>query len=362
MRHPRQIQGSIMPNDSNYPDAQTIEEAFATYNVSVCVSDGQCLPHAMRYRFAVLEAGKLATVQSLTDQVALALGVRSLRLTRPQGYLSLELTPAESRWISFAEVVAQIEPSPWLHSIISNPGTVILGRDSQNVPLLLRISAQDIQNCLIVGLPGSGKTELTRTMVTSLLKYHRPRDVQTGLFISPSSRETFVSFNPSPYLIFAMVTQPVEIMTRLKYLVSELAKRKRDQITRPLIVVVMDELDALRATCGEDFEDLVCQLVQHGYRSGISVIGCMQEPTDPLRPGQLHSVFTTRIVGRITHASDAFAANQLAETGAERLLGAGDFLLMTKSRPIRFQAARAFPSDITNVKTTYPNATRSNVT
>jgi S-DNA-T family DNA segregation ATPase FtsK/SpoIIIE len=51
--------------------------------------------------------------------------------------------------------------------------------------------------------------------------------------------------------------------------------------------------------------------------------------------------FPVRLVGSVVSPEDAKVAAGISGTGAERLLGRGDFLLVTKGQVIRFQAAYA---------------------
>jgi S-DNA-T family DNA segregation ATPase FtsK/SpoIIIE len=53
-----------------------------------------------------------------------------------------------------------------------------------------------------------------------------------------------------------------------------------------------------------------------------------------------------RLVGAVASADDARVAAGVAGTGAEKLLGRGDFLLVAKGDVVRFQAAYAGEADI----------------
>jgi len=53
-----------------------------------------------------------------------------------------------------------------------------------------------------------------------------------------------------------------------------------------------------------------------------------------------------RLVGRVTSVEDARTASGWSGTGAERLLGRGDFLAVAEGRVMRFQAAYVSPAEI----------------
>jgi DNA segregation ATPase FtsK/SpoIIIE-like protein len=59
--------------------------------------------------------------------------------------------------------------------------------------------------------------------------------------------------------------------------------------------------------------------------------------------------FPVRLVGRVTSVEDARTATGWSGTGAERLMGRGDFLAVAEGRVTRFQAAHVTPSEIQDV-------------
>lgn len=56
--------------------------------------------------------------------------------------------------------------------------------------------------------------------------------------------------------------------------------------------------------------------------------------------------FPVRLVGSVVSPEDAKVAAGISGTGAERLLGRGDFLLVTKGQSIRFQSAYASDAEM----------------
>jgi DNA segregation ATPase FtsK/SpoIIIE, S-DNA-T family len=52
------------------------------------------------------------------------------------------------------------------------------------------------------------------------------------------------------------------------------------------------------------------------------------------------------VVGRVASADDARVAAGMGSTGAEKLAGRGDFLLIAGGQVIRFQAARVSAKDL----------------
>jgi S-DNA-T family DNA segregation ATPase FtsK/SpoIIIE len=102
---------------------------------------------------------------------------------------------------------------------------------------------------------------------------------------------------------------------------------------------VLDELADLVQVGGSEMERLLTRLTQRGREAGIHLVACTQKPTAAVIGGLVKSNFPVRLVGSVASPEDAKVATGLAKTGAERLLGQGDFLVVAKGQVTRMQAA-----------------------
>jgi DNA segregation ATPase FtsK/SpoIIIE-like protein len=121
--------------------------------------------------------------------------------------------------------------------------------------------------------------------------------------------------------------------------VGEMLRRDREKVQAPRLVVVIDEMADLVEAGGVGVARSITRLTQRGREAGIHVIGCTQKPTVEAIGSLVKSNFPVRLVGSVASPEDAKVASGLKETGAERLLGRGDFLLVVKGQVTRFQAA-----------------------
>jgi S-DNA-T family DNA segregation ATPase FtsK/SpoIIIE len=279
----------------------------------------------------------------------LALGTPSARLTRTNGTLSLEVPRADSRFVSLRVLDTRLQKDDHLRRALASSGTAMLGIDGEGVPLLLRLSSPDVAHCLIAGTTGSGKTELARTLIASLVLHHKPRDIQLALF-DPKGRG-FLPFARAPHLLFSIVREPEETLERARYLVSEMERRDRDLISCPRVVIVIDELADLLQSCGSELEALLTRLVQRGRSAGFSVVACTQKPSARVVGSLVKANFPVRLVGRVASTDDARVASGIGGTGAEKLMGRGDFILIAGGQTIRFQAAQIKPDEIASIFT-----------
>jgi S-DNA-T family DNA segregation ATPase FtsK/SpoIIIE len=118
-----------------------------------------------------------------------------------------------------------------------------------------------------------------------------------------------------------------------------MVQRDREGVQEPRLVIVIDEMADLVAAGGTAFVQMVTRLSQRGREAGIHVIGCTQKPTVEAIGSLVKSNFPVRLVGSVASPEDARVATGLRGSGAEKLLGRGDFLLVVKSEVVRFQAA-----------------------
>ncbi len=325
--------------------ADKIEMVLNSHKAPARVWGGRMTARTIQFHLAPAANTRLAKLESLTEEVALALGTPTARLTRNNGTLSIEVPRRDARFISLSELDAQLKSDEHLRRALDSPGTAILGLDSEGVPLLLRLASPDVAHCLIAGTTGSGKTELARTIIASLVMHQKPRDVQLALF-DPKMRGLAL-FAAAPHLLFPIVADADETMARLSYLVIEMERRDRDLIERPRIVIVIDELADLLQMCGSELEMLLTRLVQRGRSAGISLIACTQKPMARVVGGLVKANFPVRLVGRVASTDDARVAAGIGGTGAEKLVGRGDFMLIAGGQTIRFQAALVKPEEIT---------------
>jgi S-DNA-T family DNA segregation ATPase FtsK/SpoIIIE len=104
-------------------------------------------------------------------------------------------------------------------------------------------------------------------------------------------------------------------------------------------VVFVDELADLLMMGGKEMELAVTRLSQRGREAGVHLVACTQKPTVAVIGSLTKANFPVRIVGSVTSPEEARVAAGIAGTGAERLQGRGDFLLVHKGQTTRFAAA-----------------------
>jgi len=320
--------------------ADQIERVCLNHRLPVRVAGGTVTPRLVQFRLCPGPGVKLSRLESLAEDLALALGAPSCRLQRQADALALEVprddTLGTVRLLSLTRGLSS--PPPF---------TATLGLERQGKPLLLRLSSPEVAHVLIAGTTGSGKTELARSMIISLVMSTPPERLRL-LLVDPKGR-AFRAFDPLPHLVCPAIADVAAAQARLEGLVAEMERRDRLGISEPRLVVFLDELADLLLVGGKAMENALARLVARGRECGVHVVGCTQRPSAGVLGGLVRANFPCRLVGKVASVEDGRIAAGVGGTSAERLAGRGDFLLVVRGEMRRFQAGYASAADVRQV-------------
>ena len=313
--------------------AQRIETTFGAYKIPARVWQATVTARFVRFDVTTALGTRITQVERLADELAMALGVSAVRVYRDGGVLHVEVPRDTPRTVALADLLDRVRPIP--------PLCGILGVDEGGSPLLVRMDSPDVAHILISGTTGSGKTVLLRSLLASLVRKNRPGTLQ--IFLADPKRNALDVFAGLPH-IAGRASDPGEIVSTLARLVPVMESRERGAL--PHIVLAIDELAEIIMQAPESV-DLLTRLTQRGREANIHVIAATQRPSAALVGGMVKANFPVRLVGSVASPEDAKVASGLAGSGAERLLGRGDFVLVSKGQIIRFQAAYADEAALT---------------
>jgi S-DNA-T family DNA segregation ATPase FtsK/SpoIIIE len=308
--------------------ADIIESVLAAHNIEGRVWGGAVTPRFIRFDVTTALGTRVQKVLALREEVAMRLGVPDIRLYRQGDAIRVEVPRPDAVTVRFEALYKRIKRLP--------PMTAILGVDEEGAPLLLKLSSPDIAHVLVAGSTGSGKTMLLKTFVLSLALTNPPHVLQLAL-IDPKARG-FAPLAHLPQLLRPIETDPQQAVKLLEGLVVEMERRDRMRFSQPAIVVVIDELADLRMVAGKAVEQALTRLTQRGREAGIHVVVATQRPQATILGGLVKANLPVRLVGAVPSPEDAKIATGIAGSGANRLRGRGDFLLVARQEMIRFQA------------------------
>ena len=314
--------------------ADRIEMVLASHKVPARVTGGTVTPRLVRYRLTTPLGVRMRNVASLSEEIALGLGASSCRVHRHEGQMEVEVPLAKGKVVPLLPLCQRLAAGG---KDAIPPHTAVLGLDQEGVSLLLRLPSPNVAHVLIAGTTGSGKTALARSIVTSLALNNSQRSLQLVL-IDPKGRG-FLPFDGLPHLLQLVVTRVDEALPLLQRLVAEMERRDAEGRSEPRLVVALDELADLVQVGGREVETALTRLTQRGREAGVHLVACTQKPTAAVIGGLVKSNFPVRIVGSVSSPEDAKVATGIAGTGAERLLGQGDLLVVAQGQVTRMQAA-----------------------
>jgi S-DNA-T family DNA segregation ATPase FtsK/SpoIIIE len=325
--------------------AERIEMVLASHKVPARVTGGTVTPRLVRFRVSTPLGIKVKQVSGLAEELALSLGTPTCRVYRDGGEVQVEVPRTDGQMVHLLDLCRRLAGEGPRGPETVPPITAVLGLDQEGVPLLLRLPSPNVAHILIAGTTGSGKTALARSIITSLALHNSQRALQLVL-IDPKGRG-FSPFAGLPHLLVPVVTRADETRPVLERLVAEMERRDADACaegsrrgrSEPRLVVVLDELADLVQAGGREMEALLTRLTQRGREAGLHLVACTQKPTAAVIGSLVKSNFPVRLVGSVASPEDAKVATGLAGTGAERLLGQGDFLVVAKGQVTRMQAA-----------------------
>jgi S-DNA-T family DNA segregation ATPase FtsK/SpoIIIE len=326
--------------------ADQIEMVLVSHRVPGRVTGGVVTPRWVSYRVLPEISAKVSKIMALSEELALRLGAPRVRVSRQGPVLQIDVPREDGQVVRLMNLIKQLPEVP--------KQTAILGMDETGLPLLLRLPSPEVAHVLVAGTTGSGKTALARSMALSLAMHNRLGAIQM-IFIDPKGNgfDPFSSFTEGghilPHLLRPTVTDIHQAIFLLGEMVEEMVRRDRENISEPRVVIFIDELADLMEQGGKAMDRLMTRLTQRGRSAGLHIIACTQKPLAASIGSLTRSNFPVRLVGSVASADDAKIAAGMPGTGAEKLLGRGDFLLVAKGHVTRFQAAYVNEQEIRQV-------------
>jgi S-DNA-T family DNA segregation ATPase FtsK/SpoIIIE len=204
----------------------------------------------------------------------------------------------------------------------------------------------DIAECphlLVAGTTGSGKSVVMHNMIASLLLRNTPSTAEF-IIIDPKRIEFKPFYSDLPLLRRPIITDIAEANSALSDIRQEMERRYMDMETRhkrkwdgKKLYVFIDEVAELVFQGRKKVQDLIANIAFLGRASGIHLIVAVQHPTADIISRNITANITTRICLKV----DKWSESQLilGVSGAEKLRGRGDAMLLKDGEIQRFQGA-----------------------
>ena len=328
-----------------------IEAVLSLHKIQAQVTGGTVTPRWIRFQVLPMLGAKISKIKGLSEELAAALDAPNCRVARRGAAMAVEIPRDDPLPVQLMPIYSQLYNSE--EGI--PPITATLGLAEDGVPLLIRLPSPDVAHILVAGTTGSGKTVLMQTIILSLamanpvpspFRGNGSREELRLMLIDPKGF-AFAPFEGLPHLAREVVRDAEEATEALQSLVHLMERSgPASDRAQPHVVVVIDELADLLMTGEKPLEQALTRLTQRGREAGIHIIAATQKPSAAVLGPLLKANFPVRLVGRVTSASDARTATGWTGTGAERLMGRGDFLAVAEGQLTHFQAAFISPEEI----------------
>lgn len=303
---------------------------------------------------------KLSKIQSLSDDLALVLGAKAIRILTPipgKTTVGIEVPNQQPVMLRFSEMVTTCMKMKTMDL------PVPLGLDVYNNPHVNDLTK--MPHLLVSGTTGSGKSVFMNSLISGLIFHKSPKELRF-LMIDPKMIE-LSPYNGIPHLLKPVITDVEEAKNLLLWAEKEMDKRyqifsdmQSKNITSfnqaikktskravegrlnkkvgwkfeemPYIVIVIDELADLMLTQRNEVERPITRIAQKARAAGIHMVMATQRPSSDIVTGLIKTNFPTRVSFKVS--SNVDSRTILDQPGAEKLLGHGDLLFMAQGKAI----------------------------
>ncbi|MBI5267593.1 MAG: DNA translocase FtsK, partial [candidate division Zixibacteria bacterium] len=326
--------------------ARMLQETLETFGIKI---EGPIErfpgPVITRYEFKPAAGIKVNQIIGLSDDLALALKAKRIRIIAPipgKAAVGVEI-PNRNPQTVYARDIFETEE-------FNNPAIrlpLAMGKNTAGKPFVADLTK--MPHLLIAGATGSGKSVCMNMLITSLLYRLHPHQVRF-VFIDPKMLELSV-YAGIPHLGRPVVTKPKGAEKVLSDIVNEMESRYRrfaaasvrniedynrrqptEETKQPYIVVFVDELaDLMMSSTSSRTEMLITRLAQMARAVGIHLILATQRPSVDVITGLIKANFPARVAFQV--ASKVDSRTIIDGNGAEKLLGSGDMLFLSTGQP-----------------------------
>jgi S-DNA-T family DNA segregation ATPase FtsK/SpoIIIE len=348
-------------------NARLLEQTLGHFGVKATVKKVVEGPVITLYAVQPAEGVKITQIVSLTDDLALAMRAKGIRMIAPipgEAAIGVEIPNRHPSTVYFSSIVRS-------EKYIQTDGELILGMGKTISGEIYTADLTKMPHLLMAGSTGSGKSVGINTIIASILYRVPPSDVKF-VMIDPKKLElTLYAKLRDHYLAICpeldeiVITHPQNAILILRSVVNEMEERydklahlgvrdivsynkkaqeykdageKSDEFRKlPYLIVVIDELADLILTAAREVEEPITRLAQMARAVGIHLIIATQRPSVDILTGLIKANFPTRIAYQVATRPDSKVILDIY--GAEKMIGNGDMLFLPPGvgKPIRLQ-------------------------
>ncbi|MEZ4381800.1 MAG: DNA translocase FtsK 4TM domain-containing protein [Nannocystaceae bacterium] len=200
--------------------AEKIEEALAQFKIRGQVTKIHPGPVITRYEFKPEPGVKLSKIESLENDLAMALEAIRIRILAPipgKATVGFEVPNKSREIVSIQEILE----SDYFAVDRKAKLPMALGKNITGRPVSIDLAKAP--HLLVAGATGSGKSVGVNSMICSLLYACPPEDVRM-IMIDPKMLELSI-YKDIPHLLLPVITDPEQANLALRWAVDEMERR-----------------------------------------------------------------------------------------------------------------------------------------
>ena len=347
-------------------NSQRLNETLASFKIDAHIINVTRGPSVTRYEVELDKGVRLNKLTSMADDIALSLGVTSVRIAPVPGKISVVGIEVPNQAVTTVALREVIDSREFKSS--HSKSTFSVGKDIGGSCIVGNIAK--MPHMLIAGTTGSGKSVCMNSIIISLLYKAAPDEVKL-IMVDPKMVELGI-YNDIPHLLIPVVTDPKKAAGSLQWAVTEMMRRYKlmsDAGVRdlesfnsiveseeegeklPQVVIIIDELADLMLVAAKEVEDSICRIAQMGRAAGMHLIIATQRPSADVITGLMKANIPSRIAFSVASAMESRII--LDTVGAEKLVGKGDMLFapIGTGKPQRVQGCFVTDGEVEAVAT-----------
>ena len=366
-----------------------IRTTLSNYRIEVEKVTAVVGPTVTLYKIVLAPGMKVASIESVHREIAMALEVGGVRVVTLPGCVGIEVPNSTP---SIVPLKSMLNDDSFRNSTAELPVAIGYSTLAQKVKTF---DLADAPHLLVAGATKQGKSVGLNVIISSLLYAKHPSELKF-VFIDPKAVE-FTAYNSLLKHYLAVLPLAVNEEDERKNAIVKKAKQAEQVLNSlciemderydllaaagvndfklynekykdrrllptdghkflPYLVVVIDEYADLIMAGGASPEDKksaknieasIIRLAQKGRAAGIHVIIATQRPSVNVITGLIKANFPTRIAFRVLSGVDSRTI--LDGTGAENLIGKGDMLYYAGVKMERIQCAMVSMAEINKI-------------
>jgi putative DNA translocase len=372
----------LLSKKNNPPDGGNIQQnaaiirsTYAEFGINVEIDGANVGPRVTQYTLKPPAGINLSKLTARDKELAMNLAVDKIRIEAPipgTNSVGIEIPNIRSEGVTLR---GMLENKAWKNA--ENPLTFVVGKDISGNAVVGNLAK--MPHLLIAGTTGSGKSVMTNILISSLLYRNAPSDLKL-IIVDPKQVE-MVQYDGIPHLLTPIINSTDKALSAMKWAVNEMERRytemaeakvkkiedynakitkrtatikdadgneqQQEQAKMPYIVIIIDEMADLMMQAGKDLEVPIVRIAQKGRAAGMHLVLATQRPIVKVITGLIKSNVPGRIAFAVNNNQDSRIMLDMG--GAEKLLGAGDMLMLTTEmmgKPRRIQGAFASDDEI----------------